>query len=144
MDKLTSSKLELALVTPDAIEIWNGVIKRWHLYFTLSYLTHRPTLFVGRGEQKPEPWLMVDTRKKVIMKLPIQDEDVFNGIRDLEDRLKRIGLQLTLRYDMDKQKRKFISIRLVPTHGGAMTTVLDRIQKGTKKDYVQFALNERW
>lgn len=144
MDKLTSSKLELALITPDAIEVWNSVIKRWHLYFTLSYLTKTPTLFVGRGNEKPTAWLIVDTRRKVIMKLPIQDEDVFNGIRDLEDRLAKIGLQLTLRYDMNNQKQKFISLRLVPTHGGAMTTVLDRIKKGEKKDYVQFKLNERW
>lgn len=144
MDKHTRSKLELALVTPDAIEVWNQVVKARGIYFVLSYMSHYPTLFVGTKDMKAEPWMVVDTRKKTIQKFKLLNRDAALGLDDLQDRLLKIGLRVGLMFDCNKQKQKFVSLRLIPTGGGAMTTVLDRIKKGEQREYVQFTLNERW
>lgn len=144
MDKLTSSKLELALVTPDAIQAWNTVVKARGLFFILDYTTHSPVLFVGTKDREPQPWMYVDTRRKSILKLPLNGDEGL-AVQDLTERLAKLGLTLTVRFDQVKTtKQKFISLRLVSIHGGAMTTVLDRLKKGQRRTYVQFALNERW
>lgn len=144
MNKHKRNQLELALVTPDAIEIWNTVVKARGLYFILSYKTKIPTLYVGTKDQKPEALLWVDTRKKYIQMEPIKNPNASLGVKDLYDRLAKIGLRLTLMYKQNSQKQKSISLRLVSLYGGAMTTVLDTVKKGEQKEYVQFALNERW
>lgn len=144
MDSRTAQKLELALITPDAIEAWNTVVTARGLIFTLSYETHTPTLLVGIKDKTPVPWFVVNTRTFSIMKLPILDKDTFNGLRDLEDRLSELGLFITLQYTKNKLKQKFISLRLVPEHRAGMTTVLDTIKSGQVKSYEKFELNQRW
>lgn len=144
MDNRVRSKLELVLLTPDAIEAWNIAVQAWGLFFTLSYREKTPVLYVGTKDQKAEPWLVVNTRSFEIYKQRIQNENTFNGIRDLEDRLAKLGLFITLQYTANRQKQKFISLRLVPFQSSGMTTVLDTVKKGTSKTYVQFTLNERW
>lgn len=144
MNKHDMNKLELVLVTPDAIEVWNTVIKARGLYFILSYKTKTPTLYVGTKDMKPEPFMWIDTRQKYLGREMILNPDASIGVADLNERLAKIGLRLTLMYKQNKQKQKSVSLRFVSTSGGSMMTVLDTVKKGEQKEYVQFALNDRW
>ncbi len=144
MDKKTGAKLEMALITPDGIEAWNHVVRTYGLVFTLSYLDHTPVLYVGTKESRAEPWLTANTQQLHIHKWPIRNEQVFKGLRELEQRLEELGMVVTLQYKRNSQKQRFISLRFVPlTHTG-LTVVLDVIKKGQSRKYEEFALNNRW
>ncbi|UKL14783.1 hypothetical protein C121_50 [Stenotrophomonas phage C121] len=143
MDKLLRSKLELALTTPDAVEVWNRIVKTHGLSYKLSYLTKIPTLSVKRGDSPWKVWMEVDTRKLHISKYKHPDPDAQLGLKNLEEGLGDLFMRVGLQYDKIKGKRE-ISLRFIPLDGSAMTVVLDRVKRGHEREYGEFKLNDKW
>lgn len=145
MDKLVQGKMVMALITPDLIDEWNKAVEVRHLYFILDYTTHYPTLWIGSENVKPEPWMQINTVAKSHLRLPLSDQHLRLGARDLEERFAKHGAALFISHRKDgKTKQQFVSIKIMAEASGPIHTVLDTIKKGTKKEYVHFKLNERW
>lgn len=144
MDGITKSKMVMALITPDLIEEWNTAVRVRHLYFILDYTGHVPTLFIGAQNVNPEPWLSYNTKTKMHTRHALKDEHLRLGAKDLLERFAKYEAALFIKHTKNRQKQQFASLGITANAAGMITTVLDTIKKGTKKDYVHFALNERW
>lgn len=145
MRKQLASHLELALVMPDAITAWNTVVRARKLTLVVDYLTHTPMLMVGVPGVPPLVWMLVDTRRKKHIKCRVMGhQDVQLAVDHLDEALAKVGLRLTLLFKRDAQKRKTISMRLVSNTGGPMTAVLHTVQKGSRVEYQEFTLTDKW
>lgn len=144
MDKRLASHVEMALLTPDAIEAWNTVVSTRHMVAILSYLDKVPTLFISVPGSKPEPWLLMDTRRHKVLETVQVDEQLNLARQDLQDRMKKLGLRITLKYKVDKQKRKSVILALQSLTGGTMFTALHVVPKGQRAEYADFKLADRW
>lgn len=145
MRKQLASHLELALVMPDAIAAWNTVVRARKLTLVVDYTTHCPMLMVGVPGVPPLVWMLVDTRRKKHIKMRVMgNPDVQRAVDHLDEALAKVGLRVTLLFKRDKQKRKTVSLRLVSNTGGPMTAVLHTVPKGTRVEYQEFALTDKW
>lgn len=145
MRKQLASHLELALVMPDAIEAWNTVVRVRKLTLVVDYTTHTPMLMVGVPSVSPLMWMLVDTRRKKHIKLRVMGHpDVQHAVDHLDEALAKVGLRLTLMFKRDAQQRKTVSMRLVSNTGGPMTAVLHTVPKGSRVEYQEFKLTDKW
>lgn len=144
MDSITSSKMVMALITPDLIEEWNTAVRARRLYFILDYTTHTPTLWIGSENVNPEVWMSLDTRSHTHTHHRLKDEHLQLGAKDLMERFAKHEAALFIKHKKNKAKQQFASLGITANAAGFITTVLDTIKKGTRKEYVHFALNERW
>ena len=148
MDKPLSRRLashvELAVLTPDVIDAWNTVVSSRHLCAILSYKTKTPTLFISVPGSKPEPCLLVDTPRHKVLEAPQVDEQLNLAREDMQNRIRKLGLRITLKYKVDKQKRKSVILAVDSLTGGPMFTALHIVNKGEQAEYSDFKLADRW
>lgn len=144
MDGLTRAKMVMALITPDIIEEWNAAVSAFKLYFILDYTTHTPILFIGSPDIPPEPWLIFNTRTKMHTNVTPRNEHLRAGAKDLKERLEKHKAALFIKHSRNKQKQQFAGLGITADAAGMVTTVLHTIKKGTSKEYIHFALNDRW
>ncbi|QYW02248.1 hypothetical protein PP740_gp094 [Stenotrophomonas phage Philippe] len=144
MHHLTKGKLLMSLITPDLIEEWNTAVRARHLYVILDYTNHIPTLWIGAEGVDPEVWMTLNTRTHIHKYHAVKHETLRLGVMDLVERFAKHEARLFIKHSKNKQKQQFASLGITAQASGAITTVLVTIKKGTKKDYVHFALNDRW
>ncbi|UZV39825.1 hypothetical protein [Xanthomonas virus PB119] len=144
MDKVTKSKMVMALITPDLIEEWNTAVRARRLYFILDYTTHTPTLYIGAQDVNPEPWLSYNTKTQMHIRHALSNEHLKLGAKDVIERFAKHEAAIFIKHSKNRQKQQFASLGITANAAGFITTVLSTIKKGTRKEYVHFQLNERW
>lgn len=145
MRKQLASHLELALVMPDAIDAWNRVVTARRLTIIVDYTTHTPLLLAKVTDSEECVWMAIDTRAKTLKKwMAFSSPDVQLAVDHMIEALAKAGMRLTFLYKRDKQKRRTVSMRLVSTTGGPMTAVLHTVSKGSRVEYQEFKLTDKW
>lgn len=140
-----AGRMTMYLLTDELLAEWNTALAPRKGLFVIDYTSHNPALIVGCANCKPEPWLILDTKGKRMLRRQLEQDDLRLMTDDLTARLAKHGARLQFVYERRADGSKWASL-LFAAEGGNNTVagLVHQRKRSRSKPFGQMALPEGW
>lgn len=140
-----AGRLTMFLVTDALVQEWNTAIAARKGYFLIDYTAHSPVLLVGAANCTIEPWLILDTRAKKMIRRALKQDALALMTDDITARLAKHQALLQFVYRKERDGRKVCTLQFAATGGNSTAAALVHQHKGLRSaPFGLFELPSSW